>query len=119
METTKAAICFFIKGYEYLCRYGDLIGRNKALQASVPAGDAGANDMLVFYEGNISEVQVKYIWRESVLLPLRFTNESEKVVQKAMDNALSDRTAFVVAHRLSAFKNAERIIFFDKGRVDK
>jgi len=44
-------------------------------------------------------------------------NESEKVVQEAIDNALSDRTALVVAHRLSTVKNADRIIVLDKGRI--
>ncbi|MDP8306124.1 MAG: ABC transporter ATP-binding protein [Candidatus Chlorobium antarcticum] len=44
-------------------------------------------------------------------------NESEHVVQDAIDNALSDRTALVVAHRLSTVKNADRIIVMDKGRV--
>jgi ATP-binding cassette, subfamily B, bacterial MsbA len=44
-------------------------------------------------------------------------NESERVVQDAIDNALSDRTALVVAHRLSTVKNADRIIVMDKGRV--
>jgi len=42
-------------------------------------------------------------------------NESEHVVQDAIDNALSDRTALVVAHRLSTVKNADRIIVMDKG----
>lgn len=44
-------------------------------------------------------------------------NESEKVVQDAIDNALSDRTALIVAHRLSTVKNADRIIVMDKGRI--
>ncbi len=44
-------------------------------------------------------------------------NESEKVVQKAIDHALEDRTALVVAHRLSTVKNADRIIVLDKGRM--
>jgi len=44
-------------------------------------------------------------------------NESEKVVQDAIDNALSDRTALVVAHRLSTVKNADRIIVMDRGHV--
>ncbi|ASQ91573.1 ABC transporter [Prosthecochloris sp. GSB1] len=44
-------------------------------------------------------------------------NESEKVVQKAIDHALEDRTALVVAHRLSTVKNADRIIVLDKGRI--
>jgi subfamily B ATP-binding cassette protein MsbA len=44
-------------------------------------------------------------------------NESEKVVQQAIDNALEDRTALVVAHRLSTVKNANRIIVMDRGQV--
>jgi subfamily B ATP-binding cassette protein MsbA len=44
-------------------------------------------------------------------------NESEKVVQEAIDHALSDRTALVVAHRLSTIRNADRIIVLDRGRV--
>ncbi|MCG8341556.1 MAG: ABC transporter ATP-binding protein/permease [Chlorobiales bacterium] len=44
-------------------------------------------------------------------------NESEKVVQDAIDNALENRTALVVAHRLSTVKNADRIIVLDKGRI--
>jgi subfamily B ATP-binding cassette protein MsbA len=44
-------------------------------------------------------------------------NESEKVVQEAIDNALEDRTALVVAHRLSTIKNADRIVVMERGRV--
>ncbi len=44
-------------------------------------------------------------------------NESEKVVQQAIDHALADRTALVVAHRLSTIRNADRIIVMDRGRA--
>lgn len=44
-------------------------------------------------------------------------NESEKVVQEAIDHALENRTALVVAHRLSTVKNADKIIVLDKGRA--
>ncbi|HED30993.1 MAG TPA: ABC transporter ATP-binding protein [Prosthecochloris aestuarii] len=44
-------------------------------------------------------------------------NESEKVVQEAINHALENRTAFVIAHRLSTVKNADRIIVMDKGRI--
>lgn len=44
-------------------------------------------------------------------------NESEKVVQNAIDHALENRTALVVAHRLSTVKNADMIIVMEKGRV--
>jgi ATP-binding cassette, subfamily B, bacterial MsbA len=44
-------------------------------------------------------------------------NESEKVVQEAIDHALENRTALIVAHRLSTVRNADRIIVMERGRV--
>ena len=44
-------------------------------------------------------------------------NESEKVVQQAIDHAMEERTALVVAHRLSTIKNADKIIVMERGKV--
>ena len=44
-------------------------------------------------------------------------NESEKVVQQAIDHAMANRTALVVAHRLSTIKNADKIIVMERGNV--
>lgn len=43
--------------------------------------------------------------------------ESEQMVQKALDNLMTDRTTFVIAHRLSTVINAEMIVVLEKGRV--
>jgi len=43
--------------------------------------------------------------------------ESEKKVQKAIEMLMKDRTALVIAHRLSTVQNADKIIVVDKGRV--
>lgn len=43
--------------------------------------------------------------------------ESESIVQKALDQARIGRTTFIIAHRLSTVKNADRIIVFDKGTI--
>lgn len=37
-------------------------------------------------------------------------NESEKVVQKSLEELAKDRTTFVIAHRLSTIRNAQRIL---------
>ena len=37
-------------------------------------------------------------------------NESEKVVQKSLEDLAADRTTIVIAHRLSTIKNADRIM---------
>lgn len=43
--------------------------------------------------------------------------ESESIVQKALDQARIGRTTFIVAHRLSTVRNADKIIVFDKGTI--
>lgn len=42
---------------------------------------------------------------------------SEIMVQRALENLMNDRTAFVIAHRLSTVRRASRIIVMDKGRI--
>jgi len=43
--------------------------------------------------------------------------ESEREVQKALDNLMKDRTTLVIAHRLSTIVNADRIIVIQGGRI--
>lgn len=44
-------------------------------------------------------------------------NESEKVVQEALDRLMVGRTSFVIAHRLSTIQNADQILVLDHGRI--
>lgn len=43
--------------------------------------------------------------------------ESEREVQKALENLMKNRTTFVIAHRLSTIKNADRIIVIKDGVI--
>lgn len=43
--------------------------------------------------------------------------ETEKKIQKAIDVILSQRTSFIVAHRLSTIINADKILVIDKGKI--
>lgn len=43
--------------------------------------------------------------------------ESERIVQDNMASICKDRTVFVIAHRLSAVRQCDRIIVMDKGRI--
>jgi len=43
--------------------------------------------------------------------------ESEKMVQKAIEVLMKDRTALVIAHRLSTVQNADKIVVLDKGKI--
>ena len=44
-------------------------------------------------------------------------SESEKLVQAALDNLLQNRTALVIAHRLSTVQHADEIIVLDAGQI--
>ena len=44
-------------------------------------------------------------------------SESELAVQRALDSALSGRTALVIAHRLSTVRGADQILVVDDGRI--
>jgi len=43
--------------------------------------------------------------------------ESEREVQRALENLMENRTTIVIAHRLSTIKNADRIIVLKEGRL--
>lgn len=44
-------------------------------------------------------------------------NESELLVQQALDNLLKTRTAIIIAHRLNTIKNANKILFVKEGKI--
>ncbi len=44
-------------------------------------------------------------------------NESESLVQEALDRLMRTRTTVVIAHRLSTIENADKIVVIDQGRV--
>ena len=44
-------------------------------------------------------------------------SESEAQVQEALERLMSNRTTFVIAHRLSTVQNADRILVLEEGRV--
>ncbi len=43
--------------------------------------------------------------------------ESERLVQRAVDELSEGRTTLIVAHRLATVKKADRIVVFDNGRI--
>jgi len=44
-------------------------------------------------------------------------NRTERLVQQALENLRSDRTCFVIAHRLTTVRKAHRICLLDHGRL--
>ena len=44
-------------------------------------------------------------------------NESERLVQDALDQLMPDRTTLVIAHRLSTIEHADQVLVLDQGRL--
>jgi len=44
-------------------------------------------------------------------------SDSERQVQQALDNLMSDRTVLVIAHRLSTVMHADKIVVMNQGRI--
>ena len=44
-------------------------------------------------------------------------NESELLIQEALERLMRGRTTFVIAHRLSTIHNADKIMVLDKGKI--
>lgn len=45
--------------------------------------------------------------------------KSEAIVQRALDNAVKNRTTLVIAHRLSTIQNADVIVVLDQGKISE
>jgi ABC-type multidrug transport system fused ATPase/permease subunit len=43
--------------------------------------------------------------------------EAEYLIQQALERVLKNRTALVIAHRLSTVRNADKIIVLERGRI--
>ena len=43
--------------------------------------------------------------------------ESERLVQKALENLMQNRTSVVIAHRLSTIRKADKIVVMEKGEI--
>ena len=46
-------------------------------------------------------------------------NESEVVVQQALENLMKERTTIIIAHRLSTIKNVDTILVFNEGNIQE
>ncbi len=46
-------------------------------------------------------------------------NESERFIQKSLDDLSKNRTSIVIAHRLSTIKNADKIVYLGKDGIEE
>ena len=44
-------------------------------------------------------------------------SESEALVQEALERLMTDRTVFIIAHRLATVRRSDRILVLEKGQI--
>jgi ABC-type multidrug transport system fused ATPase/permease subunit len=100
----------------------------RAFAAEFIAEKGGYDAALVGQNGGLSGGQrqrlniARAIYRDAPILILdeatsQVDAESEHLIQKALDELMSDRTTFVIAHRFSTITKADKIVVMDAGRV--
>jgi ABC-type multidrug transport system fused ATPase/permease subunit len=74
---------------------------------------AGQRQLVAFARGFLADPAVLILDEATSSLDI----PSERLVQRAMQTILADRTAFVIAHRLSTVEHADRVLVIDGGLV--
>ncbi len=118
-------------------RYGRLEASDEAVEKAAKL--AGAHDFIVSiakgYDENVGEggnllstgqKQLISLARAVLSKPELFIMDeatssvdtlTEALIQRGMDNLMAGRTSFVVAHRLSTIRRADRILVIEDGRI--
>jgi ABC-type multidrug transport system fused ATPase/permease subunit len=74
---------------------------------------AGQRQLVAFARGFLADPAVLILDEATSSLDI----PTERLVQRAMRTILADRTAFVIAHRLSTVQIADRVLVIDGGRI--
>jgi ATP-binding cassette subfamily B protein len=74
---------------------------------------AGQRQLVAFARGFLADPAVLILDEATSSLDI----PTERLVQRAMRTILADRTAFVIAHRLSTVQIADRVLVIEDGRI--
>ncbi len=118
-------------------RYGNLEADKEAVYEAARAANADGfiNEMPEGYDTYIGErgVQISGGQRQRLGIARAIVNdprilildeatssldtESERLIQDALEKLMRGRTTFIVAHRLSTVRSADRIVVLEDGRI--
>lgn len=68
-------------------------------------------------QGTITEIELIKSYTTEDEATAALDNESEKIIQHALDNLMTHKTTIVIAHRLSTVHNADQIVVLNEGEI--
>lgn len=74
---------------------------------------AGQRQLIAFARAFLADPQVLILDEATSSLDI----PSERLVQRALETVLADRTAIIIAHRLSTVEVADRVLVLEHGRI--
>ena len=88
-------------------------GYQKELNEDVDNISHGQKQLLTIARTILSNKQILVLDEATSSVDTR----TEKLIQKSMDQLMEDRTSFIIAHRLSTVRDADKIIVIDDGHI--
>ena len=88
-------------------------GYQKELNEDVDNISHGQKQLLTIARTILSNKQILVLDEATSSVDTR----TEKIIQRAMDQLMEDRTSFIIAHRLSTVRDADKIIVIDDGQI--
>ena len=88
-------------------------GYQKELNEDVDNISHGQKQLLTIARTILSNKQILVLDEATSSVDTR----TEKIIQRAMDQLMEDRTSFIIAHRLSTVRDADKIIVIDNGQI--
>jgi ATP-binding cassette subfamily B protein len=100
-----------VGAHDFIVRLGD--GYDAVLHERGQNLSQGQRQLIAFARAVLAEPRILILDEATANVDTR----TEVVIQRALKRLLKGRTSFVIAHRLSTVRNADRIIVMDDGRI--
>lgn len=100
-----------VGAHEFICKLRE--GYNTPVQEGGTLLSVGQRQLISFARALLADPRILILDEATSSVD----TQTERVIQSALERLLSNRTAFVIAHRLSTVVNADRIVVIDGGKI--